>query len=245
MYCSYSLLHIRCNPEEEFLLIFVVYKYSFSGSSTNNWLYTSEVLKYYVFPNNSALNFDYELPTNQPVYFKNATMGPWKFCWLDRKIFIFVWFSFELELVNTLFTWILYYIFFLYSGDRFPLSSGSISDRRRPEWRHYKCTAYAHFCSQFNELRNQVRDWRSHRIQKIWGFSLLLYLQNPSVGHLSSWFLEFFWISSVRSLVGSAPDGRIRMDFCSSPQSCTYLLVGLMCCQIFTSPFRISGQLEH
>uniref|UniRef100_A0A915A6I2 Uncharacterized protein n=1 Tax=Parascaris univalens TaxID=6257 RepID=A0A915A6I2_PARUN len=47
---------------------------------TNNWLYTAEVLKYYVFPNRST-NFDD--PTNQPVYFKNATFGPWLFCWLD------------------------------------------------------------------------------------------------------------------------------------------------------------------
>ncbi|TMS36591.1 hypothetical protein L596_003722 [Steinernema carpocapsae] len=51
-------------------------------SSTNNWLYTSEVLKYYVFPNGSDCSFDDPL-INQPVYFKNATLGPWFFCWLD------------------------------------------------------------------------------------------------------------------------------------------------------------------
>ncbi|KAK0397004.1 hypothetical protein QR680_001937 [Steinernema hermaphroditum] len=49
-------------------------------SSTNNWLYTSEVLKYYVFPNRSDNTDDL---INQPVYFKNATLGPWFFCWLD------------------------------------------------------------------------------------------------------------------------------------------------------------------
>uniref|UniRef100_A0A9J2P9I8 Uncharacterized protein n=1 Tax=Ascaris lumbricoides TaxID=6252 RepID=A0A9J2P9I8_ASCLU len=50
---------------------------------TNNWLYTAEVLKYYVFPNRTT-NFDDQ--TNQPVYFKNATFGPWLFCWLDRNL---------------------------------------------------------------------------------------------------------------------------------------------------------------
>ncbi|VDK47696.1 unnamed protein product [Anisakis simplex] len=52
------------------------------GSSTNNWLYTAEVLKYYVFPNRTT-NFD-DFNINQPVYFKNASFGPWLFCWLDR-----------------------------------------------------------------------------------------------------------------------------------------------------------------
>ncbi|VDK50994.1 unnamed protein product [Cylicostephanus goldi] len=50
-------------------------------STTNNWLYTSEVLKYYVLPNHTR-SFDDTQP-NQPVYFKNASFGPWQFCWLD------------------------------------------------------------------------------------------------------------------------------------------------------------------
>lgn len=33
-------------------------------------------------PNSSA---HLEDVANQPVYFKNASYGPWKFCWLDRK----------------------------------------------------------------------------------------------------------------------------------------------------------------
>ncbi|VDM39956.1 unnamed protein product [Toxocara canis] len=51
------------------------------STCTNNWLYTAEVLKYYIFPNRTT-NFDDQ--TNQPVYFKNASFGPWLFCWLDR-----------------------------------------------------------------------------------------------------------------------------------------------------------------
>ncbi|EYC29321.1 hypothetical protein Y032_0006g2913 [Ancylostoma ceylanicum] len=51
------------------------------SSSTNSWLYTSEVLKYYVLPNNTQGYDDTQL--NQPVFFKNASFGPWKFCWLD------------------------------------------------------------------------------------------------------------------------------------------------------------------
>ncbi|KAI1708878.1 PMP-22/EMP/MP20/Claudin family domain-containing protein [Ditylenchus destructor] len=47
--------------------------------STNNWLYTSEVLRYYVFPNQTDSYEDHTPPT----YFKNATLGPWRFCWLD------------------------------------------------------------------------------------------------------------------------------------------------------------------
>ncbi|VDL75833.1 unnamed protein product [Nippostrongylus brasiliensis] len=51
------------------------------SSFTNNWLYTSEVLKYYVLPNNTHAYDDNQL--NDPVYFKNASFGPWQFCWLD------------------------------------------------------------------------------------------------------------------------------------------------------------------
>ncbi|CAJ0606519.1 unnamed protein product [Cylicocyclus nassatus] len=51
------------------------------SSTTNSWLYTSEVLKYYVLPNHTR-SFDDTQP-NQPVYFKNASFGPWQFCWLD------------------------------------------------------------------------------------------------------------------------------------------------------------------
>uniref|UniRef100_A0AC35U5R9 Uncharacterized protein n=1 Tax=Rhabditophanes sp. KR3021 TaxID=114890 RepID=A0AC35U5R9_9BILA len=50
------------------------------ASSTNNWLTTSEVLKYYVFPNNTDPHED-GLDLNR--YFKNATLGPWRVCWLD------------------------------------------------------------------------------------------------------------------------------------------------------------------
>ncbi|ETN83357.1 hypothetical protein NECAME_07418 [Necator americanus] len=51
------------------------------SSSTNSWLYTSEVLKYYVLPNNTQSYDDTQI--NQPVFFKNASFGPWQFCWLD------------------------------------------------------------------------------------------------------------------------------------------------------------------
>uniref|UniRef100_A0A0K0DAQ3 Uncharacterized protein n=1 Tax=Angiostrongylus cantonensis TaxID=6313 RepID=A0A0K0DAQ3_ANGCA len=51
------------------------------SSSTNSWLYTSEVLKYYVLPNNSQAYEDSQL--NDPVFFKNASFGPWQYCWLD------------------------------------------------------------------------------------------------------------------------------------------------------------------
>ncbi|VDN56298.1 unnamed protein product [Dracunculus medinensis] len=37
-------------------------------------------MKYYVHPNKTA---GYDDQMNQPVYFKNATFGPWFFCWLD------------------------------------------------------------------------------------------------------------------------------------------------------------------
>ncbi|CAB3404144.1 unnamed protein product [Caenorhabditis bovis] len=52
------------------------------ASSTNHWLYTSEVLKYFVFPNQTANIDDFSTAT-APVYFKNATIGPWLFCWED------------------------------------------------------------------------------------------------------------------------------------------------------------------
>ncbi|CAD6197700.1 unnamed protein product [Caenorhabditis auriculariae] len=50
------------------------------GSSTNHWLYTSEVIKYFLHPNRTRTLTD---SGSHPVYFKNATMGPWLFCWLD------------------------------------------------------------------------------------------------------------------------------------------------------------------
>uniref|UniRef100_A0A0N4ZHY8 Uncharacterized protein n=1 Tax=Parastrongyloides trichosuri TaxID=131310 RepID=A0A0N4ZHY8_PARTI len=50
------------------------------GILTNSWLYTSEVLKYYVYPNKTD---PVEDPYNKIIYYKNATLGPWKFCWLD------------------------------------------------------------------------------------------------------------------------------------------------------------------
>ena len=53
------------------------------GATTNNWLHTSEVLKYFMFPNKTDAAPVYL----EPVYFKNATLGPWLFCWLDRKTF--------------------------------------------------------------------------------------------------------------------------------------------------------------
>uniref|UniRef100_A0A914UG92 Uncharacterized protein n=2 Tax=Plectus sambesii TaxID=2011161 RepID=A0A914UG92_9BILA len=50
------------------------------SSTTNNWLYTSEVLKYFIFPNQS---YEVEPSFVEPTYFKNATLGPWLLCWLD------------------------------------------------------------------------------------------------------------------------------------------------------------------
>ncbi|PAV75564.1 hypothetical protein WR25_05603 [Diploscapter pachys] len=47
------------------------------GSFSNHWLYTSEVLQYYQ-PNNTRRD-----SSDINVYFKNATIGPFKFCWLD------------------------------------------------------------------------------------------------------------------------------------------------------------------
>ncbi|KAI6177105.1 Voltage-dependent calcium channel gamma-3 subunit [Aphelenchoides bicaudatus] len=52
---------------------------NFTSASTNHWLYTSEVLRYFVHPNISRFD-DLML---SPRYFKNATLGPWFFCWLD------------------------------------------------------------------------------------------------------------------------------------------------------------------
>ncbi|CAI5441498.1 unnamed protein product [Caenorhabditis angaria] len=51
-------------------------------SSTNHWLYTSETLKYFVFPN-QTVDFDLSSSAAAPVYYKNATIGPWLFCWTD------------------------------------------------------------------------------------------------------------------------------------------------------------------
>uniref|UniRef100_A0A915PVB6 Ion transport domain-containing protein n=1 Tax=Setaria digitata TaxID=48799 RepID=A0A915PVB6_9BILA len=51
--------------------------------STNNWLYTTEVLRYYVHPNNTDGDGGHEDIFDEPVYHKNATLGPWLFCWLD------------------------------------------------------------------------------------------------------------------------------------------------------------------
>ncbi len=51
---------------------------------TNSWIYTSERLKYYVPKNRSLINKP-EIGGAKKDYFKNATMGPWLFCWSDRK----------------------------------------------------------------------------------------------------------------------------------------------------------------
>uniref|UniRef100_A0A1I8E9Z5 Uncharacterized protein n=1 Tax=Wuchereria bancrofti TaxID=6293 RepID=A0A1I8E9Z5_WUCBA len=59
---------------------------------TNSWLYTTEVLKYYVHPNDTIANGSEDI-LDQTVYFKNATLGPWLFCWLDLSVhraFIFM-----------------------------------------------------------------------------------------------------------------------------------------------------------
>uniref|UniRef100_A0AC34Q5P4 Uncharacterized protein n=1 Tax=Panagrolaimus sp. JU765 TaxID=591449 RepID=A0AC34Q5P4_9BILA len=53
---------------------------NFITSSTNHWLYTSEVLQFYVPPNGTATYDDGNIKT---IYFKNGTIGPWIFCWLD------------------------------------------------------------------------------------------------------------------------------------------------------------------
>lgn len=51
------------------------------GCSTNNWLYTSEWLKYYVENGTNDSLPEYL----QPHYYKTATMGLWVWCWMDRK----------------------------------------------------------------------------------------------------------------------------------------------------------------
>ncbi|CAJ0577163.1 unnamed protein product, partial [Mesorhabditis spiculigera] len=56
------------------------------GSSTNSWISTSEVLKYYMAPNATEYLKDYDAFGNQPVYIKEATLGPWQFCWSDPSI---------------------------------------------------------------------------------------------------------------------------------------------------------------
>uniref|UniRef100_A0AC35FZZ0 Uncharacterized protein n=1 Tax=Panagrolaimus sp. PS1159 TaxID=55785 RepID=A0AC35FZZ0_9BILA len=53
------------------------------SSTTNKWLYTAEVLKYYVLPNNTHGYDDEGSLRPKPLYFKNATIGPWWFCWDD------------------------------------------------------------------------------------------------------------------------------------------------------------------
>ncbi|KAL7077771.1 hypothetical protein ACQ4LE_003493 [Meloidogyne hapla] len=50
------------------------------SAGTNNWLNTSELLKYFVLPNRTAAETEEQ---NPPTYFKNATLGPWLFCWSD------------------------------------------------------------------------------------------------------------------------------------------------------------------
>jgi hypothetical protein len=57
---------------------------SLLAATTNHWLYTSEVLRYFVHPN--LTRYDDMLPTTR--YFKNATLGPWYFCWLDRNFYV-------------------------------------------------------------------------------------------------------------------------------------------------------------
>ncbi|CAD5215630.1 unnamed protein product [Bursaphelenchus okinawaensis] len=44
---------------------------------TNDWLYTSEVLRYFIHPNATYRD------DNLIRWFKNATLGPWYFCYLD------------------------------------------------------------------------------------------------------------------------------------------------------------------
>ncbi|GMR35149.1 hypothetical protein PMAYCL1PPCAC_05344, partial [Pristionchus mayeri] len=50
------------------------------SSMTDNWLYTQEVLKYFVLPNATIQNEEFG---QTDVYWKNATLGPWHFCWVD------------------------------------------------------------------------------------------------------------------------------------------------------------------
>ncbi|CAJ0960676.1 unnamed protein product, partial [Mesorhabditis belari] len=53
------------------------------GSSTDSWISTSEVLKYYRFPNSTEYSISHDGYGIEQVYFKNATLGPWTFCWSD------------------------------------------------------------------------------------------------------------------------------------------------------------------
>uniref|UniRef100_A0A0R3RP73 IL6Ra-bind domain-containing protein n=1 Tax=Elaeophora elaphi TaxID=1147741 RepID=A0A0R3RP73_9BILA len=59
-----------------------IIKKIYLSTCTNNWLYTTEVLKYYVHPNDTRASGSEDI-LDQTVYFKNATLGPWLFCWLD------------------------------------------------------------------------------------------------------------------------------------------------------------------
>lgn len=68
----------------DYLIKFWIINDIFKGTCTNNWLYTTEVLKYYVHPNDTATNSNEDI-LDQTIYFKNATLGPWLFCWLDRS----------------------------------------------------------------------------------------------------------------------------------------------------------------
>lgn len=70
--------------DKKFLFIY------FTGVSTNEWLYTSELLKYYVFPNGTELSGNDQI---DKIYYKNATLGPWAFCWLDRIILLTICFD--------------------------------------------------------------------------------------------------------------------------------------------------------
>ncbi|KAF7637359.1 hypothetical protein Mgra_00003102 [Meloidogyne graminicola] len=57
------------------------------SACTNNWLNTSELLKYFVLPNRTVAESEEQ---NPPIYFKakiiNATLGPWLFCWSDLSV---------------------------------------------------------------------------------------------------------------------------------------------------------------
>src|SRR4051794_9111515 len=59
--------------------------------ATNNWLYTSEVLKYYVPPGrrHPGAEYDDDYGGAGDVFarfYKNATLGPWLFCWLAPEV---------------------------------------------------------------------------------------------------------------------------------------------------------------
>lgn len=81
--CFISLLQMQNFYETDSLLYFYLFEKNKIGLTTNNWLYTSEVLKYFMFPNQS---YEVEPSFVEPTYFKNATLGPWLLCWLDRKL---------------------------------------------------------------------------------------------------------------------------------------------------------------